>query len=50
MARVLMHIEIGNVNFLNDIIRSIEVEDNLGDRLDTKKSKIEYEDYIDNIN
>ena len=39
MARVLMHIEIGNVNFLNDIIRSIEVEDNLGDRLDTKKKQ-----------
>ena len=36
MASVLMHIETVNIKFLNDIIWSIEVGDNLGDMLDTK--------------
>ena len=37
MASVLLHIETGNIKFLNDIVWSIEVGDNLGDRLDTKR-------------
>ena len=32
-----MHIETVNIKFLNDIVWSIEVGDNLGDRLDTKR-------------
>ena len=37
MASVLMHIETVNIKFLNDIVWSIEVGDNLEDRLDTKR-------------
>ena len=43
---VIVHIETVNIKFLNDIIWSIEVGDNLGDMLDTKiKEKGIYEGF-----
>ena len=34
---VIMHVETVNIKFLNDIVWSIEVGDNLGDTVDTKR-------------